>query len=58
MRQVSVATWLDEPNDKVTLDVKFASLPDGTSYAGSTLLKIPGSNMEVRIENSNYQKIR
>jgi len=58
MRKVSVDTWLDDPKEKVTLDVTFTSLPDGTSYAGLTLLKIPGSNIEVKIENSNYQKIR
>ncbi len=58
MRKIAVDTWLDEPKNKVTLEVTFASLPDGTNYAGTTLLKIPESKIEVRIENSNYQKIR
>jgi len=30
---------------------------DGTNYAAMTLLKIPASQIEVRIENSNYQKV-
>ena len=57
MQQISVDTWLDKPENKVTLAVTFQSLPDGTNYAASTVLAIPKDNLEVRIENSNYQKI-
>jgi len=57
LRQIAVDTWLDEPDNKVTLAVSFQSLPDGTDYAAATVLKIPESNLEVRIENSNYQKL-
>jgi hypothetical protein len=57
MRQISVDTWLEKPERKVTLAVSFQSLPDGTSYAASTVLSIPGDHLEVRIENSNYQKL-
>ena len=57
MQQVSVDTWLDGPENKVTLAVTFQSLPDGTNYAASTVLTIPKDNLEVRIENSNYQKV-
>jgi hypothetical protein len=58
MQQISIDTWLDEPENKVTLAVTFQSLPDGTSYAASTVLGIPKDNLEVRVENSNYQKIQ
>lgn len=57
MQQISVDTWLDKPETKVTLAVTFQSLPDGTNYAAETVLNIPGDNLEVRIENSNYQKV-
>lgn len=57
MQQISVDTWLDKPENKVTLAVTFQSLPDGTNYAASTVLSIPKDNLEVTIENSNYQKI-
>jgi len=30
---------------------------DGTSYPGSVVLGIPASQVEVRITNSNYQKL-
>ena len=56
MRQITVETWLDKPENKVTLEVSFQSLADGTNYAASTVLTIPEKNIEVRIENSNYQK--
>ncbi len=57
MRQITVDTWLDKPENKVTLEVSFQSLADGTNYAASTVLTIPEKNIEVRIENSNYQKL-
>jgi hypothetical protein len=57
MRQIAVDSWLEEPDKKVTLAVTFQSLPDGTNYAAETVLSIPGDQIEVRIENSNYQKL-
>ena len=57
LSQLSVDSWLEDEEDKVTLSVTFESLPDGTNYAASTVLDIPGSKIEVRITNSNYQKV-
>ena len=57
LQQVDVATWLDDPSNTVTLRVTMQALPDGTSYPGSTTLSIPGSQVEVRITNSNYQRV-
>jgi hypothetical protein len=57
IRQIAVDTWLEKPDKKVTLSVTFQSLPDGTNYAAETVLSIPGDKIEVRIENSNYQKV-
>ena len=57
LRKVSVDTWLDKHENKVTLEVSFESLPDGTNYPAATVLQIPEDNIEVRIENSNYQKV-
>ncbi len=48
---------MDQPSDKVALKVQMQSLPDGTDYAGNIVLSIPSSNIEVRITNSNYQKL-
>ena len=56
MRQIGVATYMDDPSKPVTLHVQMASLPDA-SYPGSVTLAIPASQIEVRITNSNYQKL-
>jgi hypothetical protein len=56
MRGIDVATYLDDPSSPVTLQVQMAALPDA-SYPGSVTLAIPASQIEVRITNSNYQKV-
>jgi hypothetical protein len=57
IQRITVDTYLEKPEDKVTLNVSFQSLPDGTNYAASTVLSIPNDKIEVRVENSNYQKL-
>jgi len=58
IRNITVDSYLDDPKtDVVTLNVTFASLPDGTNYASSTDLKAAGKDMEIRTANSGYQKI-
>ena len=57
LKQIGVDTWKDTPSDKVTLSVQMQSLADGTDYAGTVVLAIPSSNIQVRITNSNYQKL-
>ena len=56
MRQISVATYLDDPSSPVTLSVQMAALPDA-SYPGSITLAIPASQIQVQITKSNYQKL-
>jgi len=57
LKKVGVETWKDSPSDKVTLDVQMQSLPDGTDYPSQVVLSIPSSQIQVRITNSNYQKL-
>jgi hypothetical protein len=57
MKQLDVDSWMESPSDKVTLSVAMQSLPDGTSSAGTVVLAIPSSQIQVRITNSNYQKL-
>jgi hypothetical protein len=52
-----VNTWLDSPDQTVTLDVQMDSLPDGTHYPGTILLSVPSSHVDVKITNSNYEKL-
>jgi hypothetical protein len=57
LQQIAVSTWLDKPDNPVTLTVTMEALPDGTSHPGVVLLAIPESNIQVRITKSNYQKL-
>jgi hypothetical protein len=57
LRQLEVSTYLDTPGSPVTLKVGMQALPDGTRYAGSVVLGMPARQIEVRIANSNYQKL-
>jgi hypothetical protein len=57
LRQITVATWLEKPDEPVTLNVTMQSLPNGTTYPGSIVLSIPSSKLEVRITKSNYQQL-
>jgi len=57
LRRIDVTTWLEKPSDTVTFQVAMQSLPDGTDYPGAITLTIPASQIEVRITNSNYQKL-
>ena len=57
LRQIDVATYLDSPESPVTLRVGLQALPGGPNYPGSVVLGMPASQIEVRITNSNYQKL-
>ena len=57
LRQIDVTTWLDKPDETVTLHVAMQSLPGGPSFPGTVLLTIASSKLQVRITKSNYQKL-
>jgi len=54
---LSVATYLDKPEDAVTLAVRFATLPDGTNYTAQTTLDAKAKNIRVVVENSGYRPL-
>ena len=57
LRSYKVQSYVDKPNeDALTLDVTFASLPDGTSYPQQTVLDASAKNGRVKITNSGYTK--
>ena len=58
LHSVTVNSYLDDPKDAIFLEVDFQTLPDGTNYESNMILKAPAKKLEVRMENSNYQKIR
>ena len=52
---VNVNTYLEEPEDVVSLDVRFAALPDATSYPAQTTLDAKAQNIRVVIQNSGHR---
>jgi hypothetical protein len=57
LQQIDVQTWLNKPEEAVILKVTMQSVPDGPSFPGTILLTIPGSELQVKITKSNYQKL-
>ena len=51
---ISVNTYLDTPDDAVTLNVGFATLPDGTNYTAQTTLDAKAKNVTVVVQKSGY----
>jgi hypothetical protein len=54
---VTVATYLDKPDEAVTLDVRFGTLADGTGYAARTTLEATAKNIKVVVENSGHRPL-
>jgi hypothetical protein len=54
---LSVATYLDKPDDAVTLDVRFGALADGTSYTAQTTLEAKAKNIRVVVENAGHRPL-
>jgi|KBSSwiStaDraftv2_1062776.scaffolds.fasta_scaffold83701_3 hypothetical protein len=54
---LSVATYLEKKDDAVTLNVRFATLPDGTSYNAQTTLEAKAKNIRVVVENAGHRPL-
>jgi hypothetical protein len=54
---LNVSTFMGQAKDTVTLQVRMASLPDGTNYAQQTILNATAKQLIVTTTNSNYQKL-
>lgn len=52
-----VNTYLDAPEDVVTLKVVFNSLPDGTNYVNQSVLDATAKQVQIRTTSSGYNKL-
>jgi hypothetical protein len=52
---LDVNTYLDTPNEPVTLAVTMSTLPDGALYAAETTLDAKAKDITVVIQNSGYK---
>jgi hypothetical protein len=57
IQSYQVASYLDKPENAVTLAVSFDSLPDGTNYPKETVVDAKSKQIQVRINNSGYKKV-
>jgi hypothetical protein len=53
---LSVASYLTDAKDAVTLDVKMGALPDGTGYPSKIVLDGKSQNIKVTVSNADYKK--
>jgi hypothetical protein len=54
---LNVDTYLDDPNDTVSLAVQFASLPDSTNYVQQSVVNAMAKKLQVTTTSSNYQML-
>jgi len=54
---VAVNTYVDKPEDAVTLTVGFGALPDGASYNPQITLDAKAKNITVVIQNSGHRPV-
>jgi hypothetical protein len=54
---INVATYLEKPEDTVTLGVRFGTLADGTSFTAQTTLEAKAKNIRVVVENSGHRPL-
>ncbi len=54
---LAVSSYLDKPEDAVTLAVQMKTLPDGALYAAQTTLDAKAKNIRVVIQNAGYRPV-
>jgi len=55
---LGVNTYLDKPDEPVTLAVQMSALPDGAVYAAKTTLDAKAKNITVVVQNSGYRPVQ
>jgi hypothetical protein len=55
--QVSIASYMDDPKDAMNLTVQFSRLPDGTNHISNMVIDGVSKQLNIAIQNSNYQHL-
>jgi hypothetical protein len=53
---IGVNTYVDGPNDKVSLQLRYGLLGDGTEYPAETVLEMPSKGLKVVVNNEGHKK--
>ena len=54
---LGVKTYLDKPDEAVTMAVQMNTLPDGALYAAQTTLDVKAKNITVVVQNSGHRPV-
>ncbi len=54
--RLSVATFLDDPKDAVTVDAVFNRIPGGPNHVSGETINGVSKQLTIAVQNSNYQK--
>jgi len=58
IQAINVNSYLEsQKDDAITMSVTFARLGDGVSYPANIVLNAPAKKVQVKIQNSNYEKV-
>jgi hypothetical protein len=54
---LGVNTYVDKPDEPVTLAVQMSALPDGATYAAQTTLDAKAKNITVVVQNAGHRPL-
>jgi hypothetical protein len=54
LTSIDVSSYLTQPSDGVTMQVRFASLPDGTRYASTVTVNGQNKNLTIVTRSTNF----
>lgn len=54
---VSIATYLNDPGDAVTVSVQFSRLPGGPNHVSAETINGVSKKLTIAVQNSNYQHL-
>ena len=55
--RVQITSYMTDPKDAVNLTVQFSRLPDGTNHVSNLVIDGASKQMNIAIQNSNYQHV-
>jgi hypothetical protein len=57
IQSLHISTYLNDPQDAVTISQQYAQLPNGPNHVASTVVDGVSKQLTVQMQNSNYQKM-
>jgi hypothetical protein len=54
--RIFVKTYFDTPEDAMTIEVRFSTLADGTSYPALTSIEAPSKKLSITTSESDFVK--